>query len=61
MCGRLEAYVEENLGAEYVNQPAFDMEKTYAETSPSTPVSSLPHHLVHTPIDIPPSPPSLSP
>ena len=34
----LSMWVSGSLGAEYVNQPAFDMQATYNESSPSTPI-----------------------
>jgi dynein heavy chain len=34
----LQAFIGNNLGASFINQPAFNMEKTFNETSPATPV-----------------------
>jgi dynein heavy chain, axonemal len=34
----LTAFIGDKLGKTFINQPAFDMEKTYDETSPATPV-----------------------
>jgi len=38
MTGQLSAFVRKNLGNEYVVEPPFNMETTYQETSPATPV-----------------------